>query len=317
MDTVLVIGGAGAVGSQLCSTLYAAGHEVLCMDIVDPNNAYGIKHLINKPRFKYVRHSATHQFRANCKYIYNFASLTDSVYANQEHPVEAMKTEWLGMMNTLEVARQNGATVIYGSSSSFYAYQSGRYDVAFPGSHIKTATESLCYSYQREYDVDVRVARLFEMYGPGMNLDDQRVIPRMVVAALQNSDIIIRDSRSILRTFCWTGDAARGIVALAESNRYSKGLDVVNFGGNEPITLEELARKIVAMTHSHSRIIPEPCPNRYVWSKIADIELAERRLGWRPEVTLDEGLSRMIELLDKRLKIEASIYKCESWIEFY
>ena len=139
----------------------------------------------------------------------------------------------------------------------------------------------------------------------------------MVVAALQNSDIVIRDSRSILRTFCWTGDAVRGIVALAESNRYGKGLDVVNFGGNEPITLEELARKIVSMTHSRSRIIPEPRPNRYVWSKIADIELAERRFGWQPEVTLDEGLSRMIELLDKRLKIEASIYKCESWIEFY
>ncbi len=317
METVLVIGGAGAVGSQLCSILYAAGYEVLCMDIVDPGEAYGIRHLVDKPRFKYVRHSVTHQFRANCKYIYNFASLTDSVYSNQEHPVEVMKTEWLGMMNVLEVARQNGATVLYGSSSSVYAYQNGRYDIAFPGAHVKSATEALCYSYLKEYDVDVKVARLFETYGPGMSPDDQRIIPRMIVAALQNSDIVIRDSKNVLRTFCWVGDAVRGVVALAESPRYNKGFDVVNFGGNEPLTLEDLARKIVNMTHSRSRIIQEPLQSKYTWSKIADIEIAERRLGWHPEVSLIEGLSRTIEYLDKRMKIEASIYKCESWIEFY
>lgn len=317
MDTVLVIGGAGAVGSQLCSELYIAGYDVLCMDIVDKNCAQGIRHLLDKPRFKYIRHSATHQFRANCRYIYNFASLTDSLYTNLELPVEVMKTEWLGMMNTLEVARQNGATVVYGSSSSVYAYQNGRYDVAFPSAHIKSATESLCYSYYKEYGIDIRVARLFECYGPGMSPDDQRIIPRMVVAALQNSDIVIRDAKNILRTFCWVGDIVRGIITLAESPRYSKNFEVVNFGGNEPITLDELARKIVSMTHSHSRIIHEPRTSRHSWSKIADNEQAERRLDWHPTVTLDEGLSRLIEHLNKRLKIESSIYKCESWIEFY
>ncbi|MBP3425807.1 MAG: NAD-dependent epimerase/dehydratase family protein [Rikenellaceae bacterium] len=316
MDTVLVVGGAGAVGSQLCEALHESGYDVVCMDIADPSNAHGVRHLIEEPNFQYVRHSATHPFKVNCKYIYHFASLTDSLYSNLERPVEVLKTELLGVMNSLGAAMQNGATVIYGSSSSVYAYRNGEFGTAFPSAHVKSAAESLCYSYFKEYGVDVKVARMFETYGRGMGPDDQRIIPRMVVAALQNSDIVIRDARGQLRTFCWVGDVVRGLMALAEKTR-DHDFEVMNFGGNESITLEELAHKIVNMTHSHSRIINEPRPSRYSSSKIADTTLTERLLGWQPQVSLDQGLGYIIEHLDKRLKVESSIYKCESWIEFY
>ena len=317
MDTVLVVGGAGAVGSQLCNSLHEGGYDVICMDITDPNEAHGVRHLLDKENFQYVRHSATHSFKANCKYIYHVASLTDSLFSNAERPVEVMKTEWLGLMNSLEAALQNGATVIYGSSSSVYAYRGGDFNTAFPSAHIKSACEALCYSYFKEYKVDVKIARLFETYGCGMTPDDQRIIPRMVVAALRNSDIIIRDTKGQLRTFCWVGDIVRGITALAERTEKSHGFEIMNFGGKESITLDELARKIVNMTHSHSRIIHEPRPSQYSISQVADTSHTQQRLGWSPEVSLDEGLGYIIEHLDKRLKVESSIYKCESWIEFY
>lgn len=317
MDTVLVVGGAGAVGSQLCGALHTAGYDVVCMDLMAAEDAYSLRHLMSSPSFQYVRHSATHPFRANCKYIYYFASLTDSLISNIERPVEVLKTEWLGVMNALEVARQNEATLIYGSSSSVYSYRNGDYNVVFPSAHAKTAAESMCYSYHKEYDVDVKVARVFETYGTGMSHDDQRIIPRLVVAALQNSDIIIRGSRTQQRTFCWVGDVVRGVVALAEGLRGSHSFEVLNFGGTESITLEELAHKIVGMTNSRSRITYEPRSSVAMPAKIADLTQSEKRLGWHPEVTLNEGLSRIIEYLDKRLKMEASIYKCESWIEFY
>lgn len=315
MDTVLVVGGAGAIGSQLCSALYSRGYDVVCMDVLPDSETGTLKTLIGKPNFRYVRHSAMHPFRANCKYIYFMASVSSQIKASQ-YPVEAYRLETNGLFNTLEVARQNSSQVVYCSSSNVYAYGNGSYESSlYPVSHIKSAAEGICYAYHKEYGTAVRVARMFDAYGVGMRVDDNRIVPKMITSALQNKDIVITGSGSQQRTFCWAGDMVDGLIRFAEQQRDSK-FEVLNFGGAEVITLDEIATKIIAMTHSRSKIVHQSIPNSYSEPLVADITKAQQLLGWQPQVSIDEGLSRMIEYLDKLLKIETSVYKCESWIEF-
>lgn len=314
MDTVLVVGGAGAVGSQLCGALYARGYEVVCIDIMPEREATAVKALLDKPNFQYVRHNAVHPYRANCSCIFHLASY-NSEYARQ-YPVEAYRLEIIGLFNSLEAARSCGATVVYCSSSAVYSYGNGSYDTPqYPIAHIKKAAEGICYSYYKEYGALIHVARLFETYGVGMRIDDHGAIPQMIAAALQNVDIVIHGGSISNRTFCWVSDVVDGLLRLADMHENGK-YEVFNFAGVDVVSLDEVASKIITLTRSRSKIIHEKLQSGMDLQPIPDITSARERLGWEPNVTIDEGLSRMIEYVDKQLKIQSSVYKCESWIEF-
>lgn len=253
---IVVLGGAGFIGTHLCLRLLADGNEVFCVDVRDAAGSSLLRDVLRHPAFHAVRHNIVHGFGIRCNEIYNLASPSRVCY-DKALPVEALQVCMTGTINTLDTARDEHARVLFASSGEMgdtrpaAAEGCGCAHTLMEG---KRAAEALHRAYREEFDVDTRIARIYNTYGSGADLMDQRLVMKSVVAALRNRDIRINGSGEQIRTFCWVEDLVEGLVRLMEASP-TEGVRTMEFGGGHEVSIRALVEKIVALTGSRSRIV--------------------------------------------------------------
>lgn len=313
---IVVLGGVGFIGSHLCRRLIEAGHEVFCIDQRDVANAPLLRSLQHEGSFHYIHHNIIHPFGIRCDELYNLAAPSMVHYA-KALAVESLKLHMAGTIHTLDTARNQHARVVYASSGALEA----RSAVCSTTDEITTdellcegkrAAEALHRAYHSEFGVDTRIARLYNTYGEGAELMDQRIVMKMVVAALQNRNITIEGRGSQVRTFCYVEDVVEGLIRLMALPR-SRQTRLVELGSDYEITIRQLAERIIALTGSRSEIVHTEGSSHEPKRSIPNLEQAHNVLDWHPTTSLDEGLKRTIRYAENALGQHASSYI--TWIE--
>lgn len=314
---ITVLGGAGLIGTHLCLRLMDEGHEVFCVDSRDVSVSPLLAEAHKNDRFRFINHDIANSFSIRCDEIYNLTSPTCMRY-DRMLPVETLKVNVIGSINALETARTEHARILLASSGDIYGSfcretASGvRISAEYIRSEGKRAAEALHRAYRAEHGVDARIARIFNTYGSGSSPDDQRVVMKMIVEAIQNRDLVIRGSGEQTRTFCWAGDMAEGLQRLmrAAPAEETKTLDL---GGTHEISIRSLAEKIISVTGSRSRIVHIEARLDDPRRRTPDLSAARRELGWNPQTTLTEGLRRTAEYIEKQLAAMSRLNM--SWVE--
>ena len=307
---VLVTGGAGFLGSHLCDRLMEAGCEVLCVDNFYTGSRRNIAHLLGNPDFELLRHDITFPLYAQADEIYNLACPASPVHY-QNDPVSTTKVNVHGSINVLGLARRVGAKIFQASTSEVYgdpfvhpqpeSYW-GNVNPIGPRSCYdegKRCAETLFFDYRRQHGIRIKVARIFNTYGPRMHENDGRVVSNFIVAALKNQPITVYGDGSQTRSFCYVDDLIKAFLALMNTKDDITG--PVNIGNPGEFTILELAEKIRAMVGSKSEILFETLPVDDPRQRKPDISLAKSLLNWEPKVGLDEGLSRTVRYFDDLL----------------
>ncbi|WP_417308576.1 UDP-glucuronic acid decarboxylase family protein [Devosia sp.] len=302
----VVTGGAGFVGSHLCERLLADGLEVVCVDTFETGRMDNIRHLLSHKSFSLVEHDVTMPLdlpHAQVAEFYNMASpASPPMY--QRDPIRTLKTNVIGALNVLEFARSTGARIFQASTSEVYGDPQvhpqpetywGNVNSFGPRSCYdegKRAAETAFFEYRAKYGVDVRIARIFNTYGPRMSPEDGRVVSNFIVQALRGEDITVYGDGSQTRSFCYVDDLVRGIVALMRAPVAPTA--PVNLGNPGEFTVLELAQLVISMTGSVSRVVSRPLPTDDPRQRRPDISRAGELLSWQPEIALPVGLSRTI-----------------------
>ena len=309
--TILVTGGAGFLGSHLCERLLNDGHEVICLDNCFTGNRENIYHLVNNPRFEFMRHDITFPLYVEVDEIYNLACPASPIHY-QFDPVQTTKTSVHGAINMLGLAKRVKARIMQASTSEVYGDPTihpqpesywgnvnpiGRRACYDEG---KRCAETLFFDYHRQHGLNIKVARIFNTYGPRMHLQDGRVVSNFIVQALRNQPITIYGDGSQTRSFCYVDDMIQGFVLLMNSREDFTG--PVNLGNPQEFTILELAEKIIHITGSRSKIEFRPLPEDDPRQRKPDTTLAARELGWQAITSLDQGLVKTIEYFDSYLK---------------
>ncbi|MDC7685125.1 SDR family oxidoreductase [Asticcacaulis sp. BYS171W] len=304
MKKILVTGGAGFLGSHLCERLLARGDDVLCVDNFFTGQRRNIAHLMGHPRFEFLRHDVTFPLYVEVNEIYNLACPASPVHY-QFDPVQTTKTSVIGAINMLGLAKRTRAKILQASTSEVYGDPEvhpqpetywGRVNPIGPRACYdegKRCAETLFFDYQRQHDVDIRVMRIFNTYGPRMHPDDGRVVSNFIVQALRGEDITLYGSGAQTRSFCYVDDLIAGMIAFMDTE--GRVPQPVNFGNPHEISVSELARHILILTGSASRLVHRPSPIDDPCQRQPDIAAAQRITGWAPVVPLSEGLSRTID----------------------
>jgi UDP-glucuronate decarboxylase len=307
---VLVTGGAGFLGSHLCERLLQMGNEVLCVDNYFTGRKDNIKHLLNNSRFEAQRHDVTFPLYVEVDQIFNLACPASPVHY-QYDPVQTIKTSVVGAINVLGLAKRTGACVMQASTSEVYGDPSvhpqredyrGNVNTLGPRACYdegKRAAETLFFDYHRQHGVRIKVARIFNTFGPRMHPDDGRVVSNFIVQALQGKDITLYGEGLQTRAFCYVDDLVDGFIRLMATDGAYVG--PVNLGNPVEITVAELAARVLRLTGSKSRLIYRPLPTDDPKQRCPDITRASEDLGWHPKVELDEGLARTIAYFDELL----------------
>lgn len=301
---VLVTGGAGFIGSHLCKKLVAAGNQVICVDNYFTGSKANVVDLLSNPNFKLVVHDVTQPIDIEVDQIYNLACPASPIHYQSE-PINTVKTSVLGILNILDLAHKTGATVLQASTSEVYGDplihpQGENYlgNVNPIGERAcydegKRCAETLCFDYWRKYDVDVKVIRIFNTYGPKMHPQDGRVVSNFIVQALQGADITIYGTGNQSRSFCYVDDLVNGMIMMMEREKGFIG--PVNLGNPAEFTILELAAMVLELTKSSAKLVFHPLPPDDPTRRQPDIALAKAKLGWIPEIDLQEGIERTIE----------------------
>jgi len=301
---VMVTGGAGFLGSHLCDRLLAQGHDVLCVDNFYTSTRHNITHLLEHPNFELMRHDVTFPLYVEVDRIYNLACPASPVHY-QRDPVQTTKTSVHGAINMLGLAKRTGARILQASTSEVYGdpevhpqtegYWGNVNPIGIRSCYDegKRCAETLFFDYWRQHQLPIKVARIFNTYGPRMLPDDGRVVSNFIVQALQGRDITIYGDGSQTRSFCYVDDLVEGLMRLMESDPKVTG--PVNLGNPGEFSIKELAEKVVAMVGSGSKIVYEPLPQDDPTQRKPDITLAKAALGWEPAIALDQGLKQTIE----------------------
>jgi UDP-glucuronate decarboxylase len=301
---ILVTGGAGFLGSHLIDRLLADGHEVLCADNLFTGTKRNIDHLHNHSRFEFLRHDITFPLFVEVDEIYNLACPASPVHY-QHDPVQTTKTSVHGAINMLGLAKRLNCRIFQASTSEIYGDPSvhpqtesywGNVNPIGPRSCYdegKRCAETLFFDYHRQHALEVKVARIFNTYGPRMHPRDGRVVSNFIVQALKGEPITLYGDGSQTRSFCYVDDLIEGFIRLMESPVNFTG--PVNLGNPGEFTIRALAEKVIAMTGSRSRLEFRPLPADDPKQRQPDIALARSRLGWSPMVTLEKGLPTTIE----------------------
>ncbi len=300
---VLVTGGAGFLGSHLCERLLEDGSDVLCVDNFFTGTRDNILHLLDKPHFELMRHDITFPLYVEVDHIYNLACPASPVHY-QFDPVQTTKTSVHGAINMLGLAKRTGATILQASTSEVYGDpdvhpqpEDYRGNVNPIGARAcydegKRCAETLFFDYKRQHDLNIRVARIFNTYGPRMHPNDGRVVSNFIVQALQDAPITIYGDGRQTRSFCYVDDLVDGLVRLMEAPDELTG--PVNLGNPSEFTIRDLAEKVIALADSSSTLQTRPLPEDDPMQRCPDIALATEKLDWEPTVALDDGLRRTI-----------------------
>ena len=308
--SILVTGGAGFVGSHLCDRLIAEGHDVICLDNFFTGRKKNIEHLLGEPRFELLRHDVTFPLYIEVDEIYNLACPASPIHY-QHDPVQTTKTSVHGAINMLGLAKRLKCRIFQASTSEVYGSPAvhpqtedywGNVNPIGPRSCYdegKRCAETLFFDYHRQHKLEIKVARIFNTYGPRMHPNDGRVVSNFVVQALKGEPITIYGEGRQTRSFCYVDDLIDGIVRLMESPRDMTG--PVNLGNPVEFTIKDLAELAISMTGSKSELVFRPLPQDDPMQRQPDISLAKDRLGWEPSVPLRDGLARTIAYFDKLL----------------
>ncbi|MBX9888354.1 MAG: SDR family oxidoreductase [Flavobacteriaceae bacterium] len=304
MKKILVTGGAGFVGSHLCTRLINEGHDVICLDNYFTGDKKNILHLMDNPRFELVRHDITEPFYAEVDEIYNLACPASPVHY-QYNPIKTIKTSVMGAINTLGLAKRVKAKILQASTSEVYGdptvhpqpetYWGNVNPIGIRSCYDegKRCAETLFMDYHNQNQVNIKIIRIFNTYGPNMNPADGRVVSNFIVQALKGEDITIFGDGLQTRSFQYVDDLVEGMIRMM--NSADGFLGPVNIGNPNEFTMLELAEAVIALTQSKSKIIHLPLPQDDPKQRQPDITLAKAKLnGWEPQIQLNEGLIKTI-----------------------
>ena len=307
---ILITGGAGFVGSHLSERLLGAGHEVIAVDNFYTGSKNNVAHLRENPRFEIIRHDVTWPLYVEVDAIYNLASPASPIHY-QHDPVQTTKTNVVGAINMLGLAKRLGVPILQASTSEVYgdpevhpqpeAYW-GKVNPIGPRAcydEAKRVAETLFFDYHRQHDLNIRVARIFNTYGPRMAADDGRVVSNFIVQALRGEPITIYGDGTQTRSFCYVDDLVSGLIALMDNTSSETG--PVNLGNPGEFTMSELATLVLEMTGSKSSLEHRDLPQDDPKQRQPDISKAKKVLNWEPAVALKDGLARTIEYFDGQL----------------
>lgn len=307
---ILVTGGAGFLGSHLCERLLEQGHEVICADNLYTGTKRNIERFHSNPRFEFMRHDVTAPLYVEVDEIYNLACPASPVHY-QHDPVQTTKTCVQGAINVLGLAKRLKCKVFQASTSEVYGDPSVHPQVEGYWGNVnpigarscydegKRCAETLFFDYRRQHGLDIKVARIFNTYGPRMHHADGRVVSNFVMEALRNEPITIYGDGQQTRSFCYVDDLVEGFLRLMETDSSVTG--PMNMGNPHEITIRELAETTIALTGSKSEIIKMPLPEDDPKQRQPDISMAKALLAWEPMVPLNDGLSRTIDYFQRLL----------------
>jgi UDP-glucuronate decarboxylase len=307
----LVTGGAGFLGSFLCERLLAEGCEVLCVDNFFTGRRHNVAHLLDNPGFELMRHDVTFALYVEVDEIYNLACPASPIHY-QHDPVQTTKTSVHGAINMLGLAKRTRAKILQASTSEVYGDptvhpQSEDYwgnvnplGVRACYDEGKRCAETLFFDYHRQHKLRIKVARIFNTYGPRMHPNDGRVVSNFIIQALQGEDITVYGDGSQTRAFCYATDMIEGFIRLMNTPDEITG--PINLGTPFEMTILELAQKIIDKTNSRSQIVYKPLPADDPTQRRPDLTRAEQMLGWEPKTPVDEGLEKTVAYFDQLLK---------------
>ena len=307
---ILITGGAGFIGSHLCERLLSDGNDVICVDNYFTGIKDNIAHLMDNPRFEVMRHDVTFPLYVEVDEIYNLACPASPVHY-QHDPVQTTKTSVHGAINLLGLAKRLRAKIFQASTSEVYgdpevhpqheSYWGNTNPIGQRACYDegKRCAETLFFDYWRQHGLRIKVARIFNTYGPRMHPNDGRVVSNFIVQALRGEDITIYGDGSQTRSFCYVDDLVEAFVRSMDTDDDFTG--PVNIGNPGEFTILELAEKVIAAIGNDSKIVNMPLPNDDPARRRPDISLAQEKLGWEPTIDLDQGLERTISYFDKLL----------------
>jgi len=305
---LLVTGGAGFLGSHLCENLLNLGHDVISVDNYYTGSNRNLEHLRSNPRFEIIRHDVTFPLYLEVDGIFNLACPASPVHY-QKDPVQTLKTNVHGAINMLGLAKRTGARFLQASTSEIYgdpeispqkeSYWGNVNPIGIRSCYDegKRAAETLTFDYHRQYGVDIRVARIFNTYGPKMALNDGRVVSNFIVQALRNDPITVYGDGSQTRSFCYVDDLIDGLIKLFFTDKI---FEPINLGNPEPISMTTLASEIIGLVGSKSVISNHPLPSDDPKIRQPDISQAQKLLGWNPKFDRSMGLPKTIEYFAKK-----------------
>src|ERR671913_1494259 len=305
---VLVTGGAGFLGSHLCDRLLAQGHDVLCVDNFFTGSRRNVERLLEHPRFELMRHDVTFPLYVEVDRVYNLACPASPVHY-QFDPVQTTKTSVHGAINMLGLAKRVRATILQASTSEVYGDPEVHPQREGYWGHVnpvgpracydegKRCAETLFFDYHRQHGVPIKVARIFNTYGPRMHVADGRVVSNFIVQALRGEPISIYGDGRQTRSFCYVDDLVAGLIGLMESGPQITG--PINIGNPNEFTVRELAEQVIRLTNSTSKIVEAPLPQDDPKQRQPDISKAKRDLGWEPSIQLEQGLVKTIDYFRK------------------
>ena len=301
---VLVTGGAGFLGSHLCEVLVEEGEDVLCLDNFYTGSRANIQHLLGKPNFELLRHDVTFPLYIEVDEVYNLACPASPIHY-QHDPVQTTKTSVHGAINMLGLAKRTGAKILQASTSEVYGDPEEHPQSEHYWGHVnpigprscydegKRCAETLFFDYRRQHNLPVKVARIFNTYGPRMHPDDGRVVSNFIVQALKGESLTIYGDGSQTRSFCYVDDLVTGLIRLMRTEDDCTG--PVNLGNPDEFQIKQLAERVLALVGSTSNIIHKELPQDDPQQRRPDITLAKARLNWQPSIALDDGLIRTVE----------------------
>ncbi|QGJ69904.1 Nucleoside-diphosphate-sugar epimerase [Planctomycetales bacterium 10988] len=313
---ILVTGGAGFLGSHLCETLLDRGHEVLCMDNYFTGKKHNILPFIENPRFEMIRHDVIQPILVEVDWIFNLACPASPVHY-QYNPIKTLKTSVMGAMNMLGLAKRVNARILQASTSEVYGDPEVHPQPETYWGHVNTIGPRSCYDegkrcaealfmdYHRINEVDIRIVRIFNTYGPKMALDDGRVVSNFIAQALRREELTIYGDGSQTRSFCYVQDLIDGFIRLMEYEGNDCHLPH-NIGNPGEFTMKELAELILEITESKSELSFLPLPTDDPKQRRPDITRAKQNLGWEPKISLKEGLQKTLADFQKRIEAQAT-----------
>ena len=304
MKRILVSGGAGFIGSHLCTRLVNEGHDVICLDNFFTGSKDNIKHLMGNHHFEVVRHDVTYPYSAEVDEIYNLACPASPIHY-QHDPIQTAKTSVMGAINMLGLAMRLDAKILQASTSEVYgdpiihpqpeSYWGNVNPVGYRSCYDegKRCAETLFMDYYRQNQTRIKIIRIFNTYGPRMLPNDGRVVSNFIIQALNNEDITIYGDGKQTRSFQYIDDLIEGMVRMMDTEDDFTG--PINIGNPNEFPVLELAERVIRMTGSTSKIVFKPLPTDDPKQRQPDIKLAKEKLGWQPTVELEDGLKRMID----------------------